>query len=241
MTLNQNANLSIKSITPIIQELERAATWFTAKYDLKELEGQHHVVNIYTGGKPAKCYGWFKGKAKEKGIDGVETGNLIFPWYEKQDDGSQDGVCEIMMTGEFLNRPVLQILSTLFHEMVHATAEARGIGDVSASGRHNKKFADLCDNLGLDCIQDEKGSWSETSLRPMLLDAIESELEPAYGVFNLAAGTFQPKPKTQNKRHKYVCQCETGIQRKGAEFRTYQAAVLHGQCYDCKADFTLAD
>ncbi len=239
MTMQQNATLDIRSQTPHTLELERAAQWFTAKFDLRELADQAHTVTVLTGGKAAKCTGHFRDKKVETEDgkpNGKPTGNVLFPWYQNR-DGTNVGVLEINLYGEHLNRPVVEIMETLFHELVHATASARGIKDCAESGRHNKKYFDLATTMGLDCIQDDKGGWSVTSLKPELLAAIETDLKPDNAAFTLAAAMFQPKAKTENKRNKYTCECETGIARKGAEFRSYQAVVLNGKCYDCKADF----
>ncbi len=242
-TMEQAASFSLKSIAPTIAELERAALWFTQRNNLRELGDQHHTVMIATGPRPAKCNGWFKGKRIETDNgkpNGKPTGNVLFPWYSKTEDGSE-GVLEIMLTGEYLNRPVDKVIETLFHEVIHAVAESRGIQDTATSGRHNKRFAELCESMEMACEQDDKGSWNITTMLPGLAEAVVKDFQPNAEAFQLAASMFQIKPKSEAKLAKYVCGCETGIQRKGAEFRTYRAAILHGQCYDCKQDFQKSD
>lgn len=237
-TLNPDVHMDIESIRPILEELERAADWFTNRYRLEELQGQKHTIVLYTGSKPSKCYGWFKGHQAEVDTSGKATGNLLYPWYTKEGAG----VTEIMLTGERLNRDVMSILTTLFHEQIHALALARGIQDVAKSGRHNKRYAELADTCDLKVEEDDKGSHTLTSMMPSLLKAVESDLKPNADVFRLAAGKFQPKPKMENKRMKFVCQCETGIQRKGAEYRSVMAAYeLHATCNDCHSEFQRAE
>ncbi len=241
--MEQTAQFNLISNTPTTKELERAAQWFTERYNLRELADQRHTVQIQTGGKAKKCFGQFRGMAIETDNgkpNGKPTGNVLFPWYTLE-EGVNQGVLEIQMFGEHLNRQPNEVLETLFHEMVHAVAHARGIKDQAESGRHNKRFAELCESLDISCNQDDKGNWNITDMLPSLAEAVETDFQPNANAFKLAAAMFQPKAKGSAKLAKYVCGCETGIQRKGAEFRTYRAAILHGQCYDCKQDFQKSD
>lgn len=74
---------------------------------------------------------------------------------------------EILIAGEGLNRPVTDVLATLLHEAAHALAHVREIKDTSRQGRwHNKKFAALANELGLDAAKDDRIGWSVTTLQP---------------------------------------------------------------------------
>lgn len=84
---------------------------------------------------------------------------------------------EILIAGEGLNRPVTDILATLLHEAAHTLAHVRGIKDTSRQGRwHNKKFAQLANELGLDAAKDDKIGWSVTTLQSGTEDAYTTPL-----------------------------------------------------------------
>jgi hypothetical protein len=77
-----------------------------------------------------------------------------------------DRLPEVLVSGEGLKRPVSEVLTTLLHEAAHGLAEARGIQDTSRQGRwHNRKFAKLADELGLDTSKDPRIGWSPCTLR----------------------------------------------------------------------------
>ena len=62
-----------------------------------------------------------------------------------------------MISGEGLARTPREVLGTLLHEAAHALAAARGITDTSRQGRyHNKKYAALAAELGLDVAEDSR-------------------------------------------------------------------------------------
>jgi len=59
-----------------------------------------------------------------------------------------DPLHEVLIVAEHLKRPAEEIFTTLLHEAVHGIATKRGVKDVSGK-RHNKKFANLCHEVGL--------------------------------------------------------------------------------------------
>ena len=74
---------------------------------------------------------------------------------------------EVMISGEGLNRSPREVLATLLHEAAHALAAVRGITDTSRQGRyHNRKFALLAQELGLDIAEDPSGQfgWTLTTI-----------------------------------------------------------------------------
>lgn len=73
---------------------------------------------------------------------------------------------EVLISGEGLKRSADEVLTTLLHEAAHALADVRGIKDTSRQGRwHNKKFAQLADELGLDTTKDPRIGYSLCTLR----------------------------------------------------------------------------
>jgi hypothetical protein len=74
-------------------------------------------------------------------------------------------LAEVMISGEGLNRTPEQVLSTLLHEAAHGLADVREIKETSRQGRwHNKKFATLATEVGLDVSQDSRTGWSPSVL-----------------------------------------------------------------------------
>jgi hypothetical protein len=74
---------------------------------------------------------------------------------------------EVLVSGEGLRRTPSEVLTTLLHEAAHALADRRGIQDTSRQGRwHNRHFADLANELGLQAKKDPRIGWSPCTLRP---------------------------------------------------------------------------
>jgi curved DNA-binding protein CbpA len=72
---------------------------------------------------------------------------------------------EVMISGEGLARTPREVLGTLLHEAAHALAAARGITDTSRQGRyHNKKYAALARELGLDVTETPGFGWTVTTV-----------------------------------------------------------------------------
>lgn len=72
---------------------------------------------------------------------------------------------EVMISGEGLARTPREVLGTLLHEAAHALAGVRGITDTSRQGRyHNRKYALLAAELGLDVTEDSQFGWTVTTV-----------------------------------------------------------------------------
>ena len=72
---------------------------------------------------------------------------------------------EVMISGEALRRTPADVLGILLHEAAHALADARGITDTSRQGRyHNKKYALLAAELGLEVAEDSRFGWTVTTV-----------------------------------------------------------------------------
>lgn len=72
---------------------------------------------------------------------------------------------EVMISGEGLHRTPREVLGTLLHEAAHALATERGITDTSRQGRyHNRKFAVLSAELGLDVTESGQFGWAVTTV-----------------------------------------------------------------------------
>jgi len=70
---------------------------------------------------------------------------------------------EVLVGGEGLQRGPLEVLGTLLHEAAHGLAQARSIQDTSRQGRyHNRRYAHLARELGLDVTSIKPIGWSAT-------------------------------------------------------------------------------
>jgi integrase len=74
---------------------------------------------------------------------------------------------EVLVGGEGLHRSPLEVLGTLLHEAAHGLACARSIQDTSRGGRyHNRRYATLARELGLDVAAVKPIGWSATVPEP---------------------------------------------------------------------------
>ena len=73
---------------------------------------------------------------------------------------------EINISGDFLDRPVNEIISTLMHEMSHLYCIMNNIKDTTrANIYHNKKFKEVAEAHGLNVRYNEHIGYSLTSLQ----------------------------------------------------------------------------
>ena len=116
-------------------------TWKTIRRRHPEVPPVVIIIASGTGGKQAKWGHHAPGR-----------------WHH--DDAEH---AEVMISGEGLRRTPREVLGTLLHEAAHALAAARGITDTSRQGRyHNRKFAGLATELGLDTAEDPSGKFGWT-------------------------------------------------------------------------------
>jgi hypothetical protein len=84
---------------------------------------------------------------------------------------------EVMISGEALRRTPADVLGILLHEAAHALADARGITDTSRQGRyHNKKYALLAAELGLEVAEDSRFGWTVTTVPAATAEHYASQL-----------------------------------------------------------------
>ena len=84
-------------------------------------------------------------------------------WIEKNGERAY----ELNITADYADRSLLDIAETLLHEMIHQFAREHDIDDCSRSGTyHNKNFAKIASEHGLNVKKTEKYGFSETCLKP---------------------------------------------------------------------------
>jgi hypothetical protein len=83
---------------------------------------------------------------------------------------------EFFLGGEGLRRPAAAILGTTLHEAAHGLAATRDIVDVSDGRYHNKKFAALAHELGVEAEQADRIGWSVTTALPATVASYQAQL-----------------------------------------------------------------
>ena len=124
----------------------------------------------------------------------------------------QDGMRrlpEVFISGEGLKRSVTEVFTTLLHEAAHALADVRGIKDTSRQGRwHNKQFAALADELGLDTTKDERLGYSKCTLRPETQAHYQHKLDILQDVLSVYRHPEILTSKTSKSNNALACTCE---------------------------------
>ena len=88
-------------------------------------------------------------------------------WYGKgfwRDNLCDEGVCEINISAEHMNRSANGILETLLHEMAHLKNSVEDVRDVSSGQYHNKKFKAAAEGFGLKVTRYGNRGWAQTAL-----------------------------------------------------------------------------
>lgn len=86
-----------------------------------------------------------QGRNRKRPKLGHHTADL---WLDAAAGGSR---AELFVSGEAIAAGGQMVVETALHEAAHALAAARGIRDTSCAGRwHNRKFAELAKELGLE-------------------------------------------------------------------------------------------
>jgi len=160
-----NGPVKIESIAPAIAEIERAIVWAYNLTGDRPLDSNKIIVVVQTRGQKKNHLGHF----------------LKQGWETKEGEP----IHEISLSAEFLSRPVLEVIETVIHETGHLWNSDADIKDCSDGGRHNKKFKEAAEMLGLIC---EKGSngWNATTMGEELKLRVEKEFQPDYDAFRLA-------------------------------------------------------
>jgi hypothetical protein len=163
-----------KIASPIIEAIEHAWAAIRANHpDLPE------VVVIMGGGLVPggiKLGHWARDTWARRGHDAPDA-------LDTMGADAAVRISELFVGAEGLARKGHDILATLLHEAAHGLAHARGIQDTSRQGRwHNRNFATLAAEVGIDVSRDKAIGYSITSIRQETIDSyigLIAELESA--------------------------------------------------------------
>ena len=116
-----------------------------------------------------------------------------------------EGMYEINLGAEFINRPKEQTCATLLHEMVHLYCNENDIRDTCQNGRyHNKAFSTECEARDLVVEYDRANGYAHTSPN----DAFKQKIAEAGIDLTVRFARIMPKVKAKAERqkaHRYVC------------------------------------
>lgn len=119
--------------------------------------------------------------------------------------GEDDGMYEINIGAEFLNRPSANTAATMCHEMVHLYCLVNDIADTCQKGRyHNKTFKAEAEARDLEIGYDRTVGFSHTNPT----EAFKKTLEENGFVLEVPFARVMPKEKAKAERerpHRYVC------------------------------------
>lgn len=105
----------------------------------------------------------------------------------------EDLAYELNVAAETLARPTADVFNTIVHEMCHLVNIQRGVQDCTNSQRHNKKFKEICDKVGLYCEQMGRYGWAATHEPNKNSDELKNVLAEYMGSGDATALEMQRK------------------------------------------------
>jgi hypothetical protein len=138
---------------------------------------------------------------------------------------------EVLVGGEGLQRGPVDVLATLLHEAAHGLARARSIKDTSRQGRyHNRRYAQLAAELGLDVAHHERIGWSLTSVPDATVSAYTAVLDEIRVALVLWRYLDQLASTRVPSRNLLACTCPCGRKLRAAKSTLADAPILCGAC-----------
>jgi hypothetical protein len=138
---------------------------------------------------------------------------------------------EVLVGGEGLQRGPLEVLGTLLHEAAHGLAQARSIQDTSRQGRyHNRRYATLARELGLDVASVKPIGWSATTVPDTTADAYAGQLEELQAALVLWRRQEHRIGTGTRSRNLLACSCPCGRRLRAARTTLAEAPILCGAC-----------
>jgi hypothetical protein len=138
---------------------------------------------------------------------------------------------EVLVGAEGLHRGPVDVLGTLLHEAAHGLAQARGIADTSRQGRyHNRRYATLAGELGLDVTSLKPIGWSATSVPEPTTNLYAGQLEELAAALVLWRRLEAPAAAGTRSRNLLACSCPCGRKLRAARTTLAEAPILCGAC-----------
>ena len=138
---------------------------------------------------------------------------------------------EVLVGGEGLRRSAVEVLGTLLHEAAHGLAFARQVQDTSRQGRyHNRRYAALARELGLEVRAREPIGWSVTSVPEATARAYAGQLEELAVALVLWRRLETAATRAGRSRNLLACVCSCGRRIRVAASTLADAPILCGAC-----------
>jgi hypothetical protein len=138
---------------------------------------------------------------------------------------------EVLVSGEGLKRGGRAVLATLLHEAAHGLANTRGVKDTSRQGRwHNRRFAALARELGLQVDVDKRTGWSQTSLTDQLAGRYAPQLTSLDAALHLWRHTERQLGPATVSHNLLACSCACGRKLRVSRTTLEQAPIICGAC-----------
>jgi len=138
---------------------------------------------------------------------------------------------EVLVGGEGLQRGPLEVLGTLLHEAAHGLAQARSIQDTSRQGRyHNRRYAHLAHELGLDVNTVKPIGWSATTVADATAGAYTGQLEELAAALVLWRRQEHRIGTGTRFRNLLAAACACGRRLRVAKATLAEAPILCGAC-----------
>ncbi len=155
-------------------------------------------------------------------------------WHVSRDQAHP----EVLVGGEGLARGPVEVLGTLLHEAAHGLAHARRIRDVSRGGRyHNRRYATLARELGLEAARVDPVGWSATTVPPATAAGYTTVLADLERCLRLWRRHEQPNPRAAS-RNLLACVCACPRRIRVAPATLAGPAIV---CTGCAQPFQPAD
>jgi hypothetical protein len=138
---------------------------------------------------------------------------------------------EVLVGGEGLHRGPLEVLGTLLHEAAHGLAQARSVQETSRQGRyHNRRYAQLARELGLDVSTVNPIGWSATTVPEATAAGYAGQLEELQAALVLWRRQEHRIGTGTRSRNLLACRCLCGRRIRAAKATLAEAPILCGGC-----------
>jgi hypothetical protein len=179
------------------------------------------------------------------------SGRLLGQFASARWQRGDDRLPELFVSGEGLGRGARDVLGTLIHEAAHGVAytrraragddaaEIKRWADTSRQGRfHNKRFAAIARELGLDVEQAPGMGWSDTSVPDGTAAAYRGVLRSLSAALVAFRHAEQGTGRRTSNNNYVAAVCECGRRIRAAESVLDLGPIT---CALCGSDFVAAE
>lgn len=157
-----------------------------------------------------------------------------FTPYDSWKDAEGKARFEINLGANTIDRPTIETIATLVHEMVHQYCHENDLKDTSRGGTyHNKTFKREAERRGLKITHDSRIGYSVTSPGEKLLELEkQGKFKDVANTLHRVAGSRRTSPtgKKSSSTRKYVCpSCGMSVRA------TKEVNIM---CMDCEEQMT---